>query len=208
MGTPLRYSKIVGPLFFSSLLLAPTTQLEGQESTTRGLNVGVHFQGASLSVEGGDPDGGGGMGARIGYGFNRIFTLYLEGDGIAVDSEGSEVVKGTWTLGHLDLGARFHLANALRSWVPYLDVAVGGRFAGIKDLKVDGEDQPDIDFSGGAFSFGGGISFYFSQTFALDLGVKFTGGEFTEVQIGQGSLGGLDLDASSTRLKLGVVWWP
>lgn len=208
MGTPLCISKLVRTLILPGLLLALSTPLAGQESTTRGLNVGVHFQGATLSVEGGDSDGGGGMGARIGYGFNRIFTLYLEGDGIAVDSEGSEAVKGTWTLGHVDLGARFHFANALRSWVPYLDVAVGGRFAGIKDLKVNGEDQPDIDFNGGAFSFGGGISFYFSQTFALDLGLKFTGGEFTEVQIGAGSLGGLDLDASSTRLKLGVVWWP
>jgi hypothetical protein len=208
MGTPHRYSKLVGTLFISGLLLALSTPLAGQKSTTRGLNIGVHFQGASLSVEGADSDGGGGLGARIGYGLNRIVTLYVEGDGISVDSEGSERVKGTWTLGHVDLGARFHFANTLRAWVPYLDVALGGRFAGIKDLKVDGEDQPDIELNGGAFSFGGGIYFYFTQTFGLDLGLKFTGGEFTEVKFGSSSLGDLDLDASSTRLKLGIVWWP
>lgn len=208
MGNPLRYSILVRTVVLPCLLLVLSTPLAGQESTTRGLNVGVHFQAAALSIQGGDSDGGGGMGARVGYGLNRIVTLYVEGDGIAIDSEGSDEVKGTWTLGHFDLGARFHFANALRSWVPYLDVAIGGRFAGIKDLKVNGEDQPDIDFNGGAFSFGGGISYYFSQTFAMDLGLKFTGGEFTEVSVGAGSLSGLDIDASSTRLKLGIVWWP
>lgn len=208
MGNPLRYSKLAGTLFLSGLLLTWSTPLAGQKSTTRGLNVGVHFQAATLAIQGGDPDGGGGMGARIGYGLNRIVTLYLEGDGIAVDSEGSDELKGTWTLGHMDLGARFHFANTLRAWVPYLDVAVGGRFAGIKDLQVNGVEQPDIEFNGGALSFGGGISIYFTQAFAMDLGVKFSGGKFTEVSVGSGSLSGLDIDASSTRLKLGIVWWP
>jgi hypothetical protein len=190
------------------LLAWGTGPLAGQESTTRGWNLGFHFQGATLSVQDGDADGGGGAGIRVGYGFNRIVTAYLEMDGIAVDSEGSDEVQATWTLGHVDLGARFHFANALRSWVPYLDVAVGGRFAGLEDIEVDGVQGTDVDVSGGAFSFGGGMYFYFKQTFAMDIGVKFSAGEFTKVKVGPYSVEGLDIDASSTRFKVGVVWWP
>jgi len=88
------------------------------------------------------------------------------------------------------------------------DVAVGGRFAGLKDFTVEDTEYPDAEISGGAFSFGGGIYFYFSQTFSMDIGVKFSGGEFTDVKVGNLTAGGFDIDASSTRFKVGVVWWP
>jgi hypothetical protein len=189
--------------------LALTAQpLEGQKSTTRGLNLGLHLEAASLSVENGDRDAGGGLGFRAGYGLNRIITLYFEADGVSVESEGSDVFQGTWTLGHVDLGARFHFANTLRSWVPYLDVAVGARAATVNDVEVDGEDRGDVSFSGGSFSLGGGIYVYFSQTLALDVGLKFSGGEFTEVDLGAVSFNDLDIDADSSRFKVGVVWWP
>jgi hypothetical protein len=184
------------------------TPLEGQKSTTRGLNLGVHLQASSLSVQDGDADSGGGLGLRVGYGLNRIVTLYFEMDGVSVDSESADEFQGTWTLGHVDLGARFHFANTLRSWVPYLDVAVGARAASVNDVEVNGQSVGDISFSGGSISFGGGIYAYFSQTFALDVGVKFSGGEFTELDLGSVSLNNLDIDANSTRFKVGIVWWP
>ena len=182
--------------------------MAGQKSTTRGMNLGVHLQAASLSVQNGDSDGGGGIGFRVGYGLNRIVTLYFEVDGISVDSEGSDEFQGTWTLGHADFGARFHFANTLRSWVPYLDVALGARGASVNNAEADGEAVGDISFSGGSFSVGGGIDVYFSQTLALDVGVKFSGGEFTKVDLGAVSLNDLDIDAQSTRFKVGIVWWP
>ena len=191
-----------------SLLALSANPLAGQQSTTRGLNLGVHLQAASLSVQDAEADGGGGAGFRVGYGLNRIVTLYFEADGVSVDSEGSEEFRGTWTLGHADFGARFHFANTLRSWVPYLDVAVGGRGASVKDVEANGQSLGDITFSGGAFSLGGGISVYFSQTFALDVGLKVSGGTFTEVDLGAVSLNNLDIDANSTRFRVGVVWWP
>jgi hypothetical protein len=181
---------------------------EGQRSTTRGLNLGLHLQGASLEVEGGGKDGGGGLGFRVGYGFNRIVSAYFELDGVSVDSENAEVFQGTWSLGHADLGVRFHFANALRAWVPYLELAAGARFASVSDVEAGGERFEDVSFSGGSFSFGGGIDVYFSQTLALDVGLKVSGGEFTEVDLGPVSLNNLDIDATSTRFKVGVVWWP
>ena len=208
MGNPRHLLNLFSALAVFGLMVAQVSPLAGQKSTTRGLNLGIHLQAASLSVQDGDADGGGGLGLRVGYGINRIVTLYFEADGVAVESEGSEEIRGTWGLAHADFGARFHFANTLRSWVPYLDVAIGGRVASVEDVEVNGQDFGDISFSGGAFSFGGGIYAYFNQTLALDVGLKFSGGEFTQVDLGNVSVNDLDIEASSTRFKIGIVWWP
>lgn len=191
-----------------TLLGVSARPLAGQKSTTRGLNLGFHFQAASLSVEEEEGEGGGGAGFRIGYGFNRIVTVYFEADGVSVDSDNADAFQGTWTLGHADLGVRFHFANTLRSWVPYLDVAIGGRGASVKDVESNGTEIGDIKFSGSSFSFGGGIYLYLSQTFGVDLALKFSDGTFNEVDLGAVSLNNLDIDATSTRFKVGIVWWP
>jgi len=203
-----RFLKTAGPLWVLGLLGLVATPLAGQKSTTRGLNLGVHLQAASLSIQEAEGDGGGGVGFRIGYGLNRIVTLYFEADGVSVDSENSEEFRGTWTLAHADFGARFHFANTLRSWVPYLEVALGGRGASVRGVEANGQSLGDITFNGGSFSFGGGIYAYFSQTVALDVGVKVSDGTFNEVDLGSISLNNLDIDATSSRFKVGIVWWP
>src|SRR5688572_32306420 len=98
------------------------TPAAAQKSTTRGFSIAAHLQGASLQIEDDDPSGGGGLGVRVGYGFNRRFTGYLELDGIAFDVENPEL-EGEWTMGHADLGVRFNFANSLRRVVPFLDAA-------------------------------------------------------------------------------------
>jgi hypothetical protein len=208
MRNPLRFVRSLSTLSFLAVFAVSTTPLAGQESTTRGLNLGFHLQAASLSVQEEEGEGGGGAGFRIGYGINRIVTLYFEADGVSVSSENSDEFQGTWTLAHADLGARFHFANTLRSWVPYLDVAFGARGASVKDVEANGESIGDITFNGGSFSFGGGINLYFKQTFAMDVGLKFSDGTFNEVELGAVSLNNLDIDATSVRFKVGVVWWP
>ena len=178
-----------------------------QRSTTRGFTVGAHLQGASLTVEDDDPSSGGGAGLRIGYGLNRNFTLYVEADAIQFDVENEEF-GGEWTMGHADLGVRYNFANSLRRWIPFLEAALGGRAVELKDATVDGEDAGTLEFSGGSASIGGGVSFFASEKFALETLVKFTGGTFERVDVGNVSVNDLDIDASSFRFKLGLAWWP
>lgn len=178
-----------------------------QRSTTRGIHIGAHLQGASLTVEDDDPVEGGGLGLRVGYGFNRRFMGYLEADGIVFDVENPDL-QGEWTMAHVDLGVRYHFANSLRRWVPFLDAAVGARAVSVEDATSEGEDVGKVTFSGGAFSLGGGVSFFTSEKFALETLVKFTGGTFEQVDVGDVSVRNLDIDASSFRFKLGVSWWP
>lgn len=208
MWKPLHSSKLVGAVSLFATLGVSATSVSGQKSTTRGLNLGFHLQAASLSVQDSDAEGGGGAGFRVGYGFNRIVTLYFELDGITVDSKNANDFEGTWALAHGDLGVRFHLANALRAWVPYLDVAVGGRGASVSGVTSNGVEVGDVNFSGGSFSVGGGIYVYFSRTFGMDVGLKVSNGTFDEVDLGAVSLKNLDIDATSTRFKVGIVWWP
>jgi outer membrane autotransporter protein len=191
-----------------ALLGATVAPASAQVSTTRGWSLGFQLQGASLTIEGEDADAGGGAGLRAGYGLNRIVTLFVAFDGASVEADNApDDVAGKWTLGHVDLGARFYFANALRRWIPYLEAAVGARVVSLKDALVEG-DRTDVNFSGSAVTVGGGLAVYLKQTFSLDAGVKFSTGEFTDIQVGAFSRSGLDIDAKSYRFGLGLTWWP
>ena len=106
-----------------ALILGPATS-GAQLSTTRGVSLGVHVLGTSLTAEGSDARSGGGLGIHAGYGFNRIVTGFVNVDGSQVEIEASKV-NGTWALSHAEVGARFHFANSLRRWVPYVEGSVG-----------------------------------------------------------------------------------
>jgi hypothetical protein len=201
----------ISPVRAGTLAALATLLLTGsaaaQRSTTRGFTLGAHLQAASLTIEDGDPDNGGGLGIRAGYGFNRLFTGYLEIDGIAFDVENPEL-NGNWSMAHVDLGMRFNFANSLRRWVPFLEAALGGRAVTVDDASVDNDAIGSVSFNGGAFSIGGGVGFFVSQKVALETVLKWSAGEFTEIDVGNLSVSGLDIEATSFRFKFGVAWWP
>jgi hypothetical protein len=190
--------------FSASMAVSP---VDAQRSTTRGFTIGAHFQGASLAVEDDDPSSGGGAGLRAGYGFNRSFTPYIEVDGITFDVENAEF-GGEWSMAHVDLGMRYNFANSLRRWIPFVEAAIGARAVRLENAVVNGDSVGSLNFTGGSASLGGGVGFFVSEKFAIESLVKFTGGTFREVEVGNVSVNDLDIDASSFRFKLGVAWWP
>lgn len=191
-------------LTFSLLATAPAL---AQESTTRGFNVGLHAQGSSLTIDDERSNAGGG-GIWLGYGFNRTVQLFLQLDGAEFDVQDA-AVEGTWTMGHGDLGVRFHFANSLRSWVPYLQAAITGRVVSVTDGAINDVAQTeDISLVGGGLTLGGGLLIYFSETFGLDLQLDWTGGTFTQIEVGNTTVSGLDVEAQSTRFNVGISWWP
>ncbi len=188
--------------------LALAHPASAQESTTRGLNLGIHISGQSLTPEDGDRANAGGAGIVAGYGFNRSLALFLQLDAGEFDVD-TAVVEGTWTMGHIDLGLRYHFANSLRSWVPYLQAALSARFVNVENGVINQVTQTeDVTTTGGALTLGGGIMFYFNETFAADIQLLGSGGRFTEVRVGNTTQGGLEVDATSGRFNLGVSWWP
>jgi hypothetical protein len=193
-------SSLAATLFSSAPALS-------QESTTRGFTLGGHISAATITPEDGDRSNAGGGGLFFGYGFNRTVQLFLQLDGAEFDVEDADV-EGKWTMGHGDLGVRFHFANSLRSWVPYLQAALSARGVSVDDAVVNGNPETDVGFYGGAFSLGGGILFYFNETFAAELQLIGSGGRFTEIKVDNVTVSGLEIDATSGRFNIGVSWWP
>lgn len=210
MSSPARLPRVgalslrrVAPLL--ALMVMPATA-SAQLSTTRGWSFGAHLQGTSLTVEQGDANAGSGLGVRAGYGFNRIVTGFVHVDGGRIDVP--DEIVGAWNLAHAEVGARFHFANSLRRWVPYVETSVGARAVTVDDAQVDGQPVDRLSFNGSAFTLGAGLSTFVSKTLAIDVSLKFTGGRFTEVDVGDFTARTLDVDASSTRFGIGVIWWP
>lgn len=189
-------------LLASLLAWAPA---EAQQSTTRGFTLGLDLGASAISFEGNDADSGGNVGLRIGYGVNRIVTLYAAFQGANLDSENFTQFQEV-TVAHVDLGVRLHIANSRRRWVPYGDVALTPRVVSADVL--DNNEVRTIDFSGGALTLGGGLAVYLAESWALDLNLKWSGGEFTEVDLGSVTLENLDIDSTSGRITMGVTWWP
>jgi hypothetical protein len=46
------------------------------------------------------------------------------------------------------------------------------------------------------------------QHVAVETLIKFTSGKFENVDVGDVTVRNLDIEAQSTRLKIGVAWWP
>ena len=184
-----------------------------RRSTTEGWVFGFDLGGAAVSFEHKPSDRAGLVGARVGYGLNRIRHLYLSAYETDVDVPEFDAFDKV-TFGHIDLGVRLHLANSRRRWVPYGDLAV--TFWPVSDVLKNGE-RTTTDFGGRAnSSLGGGLAIYLSEAWALDVNVKRGTGGFKDVPVGNISIGGseehvhtfLGIWAESDRFTVGVSWWP
>jgi len=168
-------------------------------SSPTGLFLGAHLNGSALSVEDGDEvESGGGIGLLVGWSLNRSATIYLGMDGASMSASGED---DAYTLGHGDLGVRVRFGGPEKAALFYLDGAFSGRVA-----RYD-FDGSNLDFSGSGITAGGGLEYFFSPAFALDVALKFTFGKFDEASY-QGDTESVDVSATSTRFNVGVSWFP
>lgn len=174
-------------------------------SHTRGLLLNLHVSAASLSTDGGSDSGGGG-GVTIGYGVSRKVLLYLQFDGAAVDIR-ERGFEGRYGLGHGDLGIRYSFANESKPFIPYLTVAFTGLFAGA-DIRTSAFGSTDVSLRGGGLKLGGGFGYYFVPQLALDANLTFTLGQFSDLTIENVTIDFDNTKANTTRLELGLSWYP
>ena len=192
------------------LYVASVVDSDAQQSTTRGWVLGLDFGIAAVSFEDAPSDVGGVVGARVGYGLNRVVAPYVglyEADAKAPNLGFDDV-----TFGHVDFGVRLHLAGSHRWWVPYADVAVS--FWPVTDVVANGK-RTKTDFTGEpTLSIGGGLAMYLSESWVVDVNFKWATGRFTGVPVPNIAAGDIgwhalrNIDATSTRLTLGLSWWP
>ena len=204
-----RFERVLLPVLFC---LGCGVEASAQPVRTQGWTLGLESGAATVSF-GSDPgDGAVLVGVRIGHGLNRIVTPYLGMAYGTIDTRGLEAFDKV-KFGHVDLGARLHLPNARRGWVPYGDLAL--TFWLVTDVLRDGEWTATDFTSRPTFSVGGGVAIYLSEAWALDVNVKAAKGTFRDFPVGSlpasgtgGRRGALsELDAVSVRLGVGVSWW-
>ena len=167
-------------LFSMLLWLGSVVDASAQQSTTQGLVLGLDFGGTVASFDNLPRDRAGLVGGRVGYGFNRILTLYVSAYEADVDVRDFEWFDKV-TFGHLDFGMRLHWPNSRRRWVPYGEVTI--TVWPTSDVLKNGE-QTTTDFRGAASGLGGGVAIYLSEGLALDLNYKGANGFFNDVPVG------------------------
>jgi hypothetical protein len=175
----------------------------------KGLFLGAALNGSSVKIdefsEDGDDDteSGGGLSIFGGWGFTPQLALFIEGSAASLDTEGD-----SWTLSHGDLGLRYHFTGATRKFVPFVQGAFTARMASIDDIEFEGDDDVDIEITGTGLTLGGGFLYFFNRNLGLSTDLKWTTGEFDKVKVGSVSVEDLDIDATSSRLNLGLTWFP
>jgi hypothetical protein len=182
---------------------------QAARSNTAKFFAGLEIGGSSIDTdefEGGSESGSGAT-IRIGYGFTTRFALYLEGSAATMGGD-----DGDWTLGHGELGMRWHFASPSRALIPFVDAGYTYRSIAPDDATlVDDEGntvEGDFELSGGGLSLGGGLLYFFNPRWSLSTSVKWSTGAFDTVRYNNVTVSGFEFDATTTRFSIGVSWFP
>ncbi len=184
--------KHISTLVLLILLAAPAAFGQGKGFS---LGVGLQRTGSTIDFEefgGEQSEAGFGLGITAAYGFSNLISVFLTLDGSDLDGA---------SLGHADLGARFHF-RAQEQLFPYAQVALSGVSI------TDEEDDEEIKFSGGGLTIGGGVHYFFNPKLALDVNLAFTGGQFTTIEVDGDEIDGLDeVDMTTYRVRAGIMYF-
>ena len=189
-------------------LAANAQATTARRANTEKLMLSLALDGASFNADvlQDEHQSGGGISGQVGWGFNRLFTLIAGASGAVLNEDENDHV-----LVHFDLLGRFNFTSPTRAWVPFVDVGISARIAGQDDAVVEVEDVPqtvDLEMSGGGLTVGGGLNYYFTPAIALGAALRWTSGEFSTVKFNSTEVDGFKMDATTTRLILGVTWHP
>jgi len=170
----------------------------------RGLHLGAAVNATSIKLDEtafSDDQRENGYGANIyaGYNFTQNLGLLLSLTASNINDSDTE----DFGVAHIDFLGRASFPGR-SAFVPYLEIGVGLVGA---EYEVEGEEVELVEGTG--ITFGGGLNYFFTRRVALDLGFRFTTGEFgtakidnREVEIGDG------VGFNTTRLNLGFAFYP
>lgn len=177
-----------------------------ERSKTKGFMVGPHLQAGAIESEGMNTESGGGVGLVAAYGFSQHLALYTALDFASVESE-DPTFPGDYGLTHFDLGLRINLRNQMKKTRPYINVAVTGRAAGGTVEMIDPGSNAtvtgDYMYSGAGVTVGGGVAIFTSRKGAIDIGLVWTGGDFTDFEFEGEPLSSASFQSTTTRFTIG-----
>lgn len=192
----------IASILLSAAVAAPASAQ--RVADVRGLHLGAALNATSIKLDEtafSDDDRDSGLGANLyaGYNFTNHLGLLLSVTAAKLGTDDTE----DYTVAHLDLLGRasFPGQSAL---VPYLELGASGVGVG---YTPDGEDE--VELEGIGFTLGAGLNYFFMQRAALDLGLRYTFGEFGSAQIRDRDIEtGDGVGFNTTRLNLGIAFYP
>jgi len=164
------------------------------KSNMSGLSAGLHFNISTIRSPEDGTDMGGGAGLRISYGLNQTVAFYFATDVATLSAKLFD-----YSVSHTDFGLRFSLANSTSEMVPYVEGAYSRR-AWYQEAYSN-----EKAFMGNSATLGGGIQHFVNPNIALDAGVLFSYGTFTDAKVNGASVPVRSGDAIwSSRFNLGL----
>jgi hypothetical protein len=205
-------------LLLCSLLLVGTisaAQAQGTGSDesaspayTKGLFLHGRLGGHGLTLDGTEVSSGRGIGAKLGYGFSPILTLYLGLDIAGMDvanntsldgtATNRSIASNTYALALIDLGFQLNFLSKSGPLVPYVDGALTGVGAGYET------GAGTAVYSGSGVSLGGGLKYFVTPSVALDGGARFLFGDYQQLEVDRQDLD-VELDVVSAQLHAGIT---
>ena len=162
-------------------------------SNTSGLSVGMHLNTAAIRSPESVTDKGGGVGLRLSYGLNQTVAFFLAYDVATLSARLMD-----YGVIHTDVGLRLSLADGTSATVPYVEGAFSGR------AWNQAAYTNERAFTGNAATFGGGVQHFVNRSMALDAGLLFSHGTFTDATVNGVSVPDYRGDAVwSSRFNLG-----
>jgi len=169
-----------------------------------GLHLGAAVNATSIKLDqtafsSDERESGFGASVYAGYNFTRNFGLLLSLAGSNINDDETN----DFGVVHIDLIGRASFPGQT-PLVPYLELGVAGVAA---SYVPDNEDK--VELSGAGLTLGAGLNYFFTPRVALDLGFRFTPGEF-----GTAKIDGREVDAgggvgfNTTRVNVGFAFYP
>lgn len=188
----------------SCLVLAATADLVAQRSLTRGFNVAVGGNTASLDLgqEGVaiETETGYGIEGRLGYNFIQHLGIFVSGAAAEIQPEG----RDNYRLWHAEGGGRLIVLGQGSFFRPYVEAS----YTVMRSIQDLGGVK--LTSNGSGPTAGIGAQLFPIRRLALDLLWKYTYGELDEFVVDGETVSTPDGDTfmRTQRLNLGLVWYP
>lgn len=178
------------------------------KSTARGLFVGASvYRMTSYPPEDSEPpdaQSGTGFDVTVGYGLNQRVSLFAD---VGRANLGLVGLNTEARLLHYDGGVRLHFLAGRHRIVPFVQAGVSARVLQL-DLLLGPSSRLSADSSGIGGVFGGGVNAHLAPSLAITAKAALSAGRFTRFNEGGTNVSGDSFSAMSTRVGLGVIWFP
>lgn len=190
---------IVAGAVVAGVLTAGGVEAQEAQRTTKGLVLGAHTSStAMVMTEDRSASYGNGLGVVVGWGVSERIAVHAVTQGAWMFPDN----RDSYPLGHSDVELRYTFGSVTSRWAPSLAVGGSGRIARFELEDGGREERTSVGITAG-----GGVGYYVSPAVALEVGARYTFGNFNS-----GSCpvtGGGDKQCATTaRVNFGVSWFP